>query len=152
MPGGSNILQRNRLCSVLFLVCVHSECILSTSGATEQLSIQTLLAQAASYELQIVTLRGVIKDMQAKPPILLKRNRPYAPCLLYGQATFVLEDDTGSLPVEVFGNCRPEAAASLPNDGDQVVLKAVIQISKGEMPMRVWAQATEIRLVPDAMK
>lgn len=71
---------------------------------------------------------------------------------IYGEATFVLEDDTGSLPVEVLTGCRSPAAASLPKEGDQVVLSAVIYISKGEMPMRVWAQATEIRLISDATK
>jgi len=136
------------LCSVLLLVFVLSECILSTSGAIEQLSIQTLLAQAPSYELHIVTLRGVIREMYAMPPIGPGK---YG-CLLDGRATFVLEDNTGSLPVEVLGNCRPQAAASLPKDGDQIVLSAVIYISKGEMPMRVWAKATEIRLIPDATK
>jgi hypothetical protein len=148
MPEGSNQVQRSRLRSVLLLVFVLSECILSTSGATEQLSIQTLLARAPSYELQVVTLRGVIKDMQAMPPIPMgSRCR-----LLYGHATFVLEDDTGSLPVGVYGSCVPEVAAFLPKDGDQVVLNAVIFTSKGEVPVRVWGQATEIRLIPDATK
>jgi hypothetical protein len=132
----------------LFLVFILSESILSTSRATEPLSIHTLLAQAPSYELQVVSLRGVIKDMQAMPPIPIGSK-----CrLLYGHATFVLEDDTGSLPVGVFGSCLPQAAASLPKDGDQVVLNAVIFTSKGEVPVRVWGQATEIRLIPDGTK
>ena len=148
MPGGSTWVQRSRLRSVLLLVFVLSACIRSTSGATEQLSIQTLLAQAPSYELQVVTLRGVIKDMQAMPPISMgSRCR-----LLYGHATFVLEDDTGSLPVGVYGSCVPQVADFLPKDGDQVVLNAVIFTSTGEVPVRVWAQATEIRLIPDAPK
>lgn len=148
MPGGSTWVRRSRLRSVLLLAFVLSECILSTSGATEQLSIQTLLAQAPSYELQVVTLRGVIKDMQAMPPI-----PQMGKCrLLYGHATFVLEDDTGSLPVGVYGSCVPQVADFLPKDGDQVVLNAVIFTSKGEVPVRVWAQATEIRLIPDATK
>lgn len=148
MPGGSTWVQRRKLCSLLLLVFVLSECIWSTSGATEQLSIQTLLAQAPSYELHVVALRGVIKDMQAMPPIPIGNK-----CrLLYGHATFVLEDDTGSLPVGVFGSCLPQAAVSLPKDGDQVVLNAVIFTSKGEVPVRVWGQATEIRLISDGTK
>lgn len=148
MSGGSNWVRRSRLRSVSLLVFVLSASVLSTSRATEPLSIQTLLTQAPSYELQVVTLRGVIKDMQAMPPIPMgSRCR-----LLYGHATFVLEDDTGSLPVGVYGSCVPQAAASLPKDGNQVVLNAVIFTSKGEVPVRVWAQATEIRLIPDATK
>jgi hypothetical protein len=150
MPGKSGSVQRSRLCWVLLLVFVLLACIFSTSGAAELLSIQTLLAQAPSYELRLVTLRGGIRDMQAMPPISSGTRKPG--CLLYGQATFVLEDDTGSLPVEVFGSCSPEAAASLPKDGDQIVLSAVIYISKGEIPVRVWAQATEIHLIPNGTK
>jgi hypothetical protein len=148
MPGRSRWVQRSRLCSVLLLVFILSECSLSTSGATEQLSIQTLIAQAPSYELRIVTLRGIIKDMRVMPPTPSN----YKCSMLYGQATFILDDGTGSLPMDVLPSCLPQAAASLPKDGDQVVLNAVIHISYGELPVRVWAQATEIRLVPDATK
>ncbi len=148
MLGGSTWVQRRKLCSVLLLVFVLSECICSTSGATEQLSIQTLLAQAASYELRIVTLRGVIKDMQVKPPTLSN----YKCSMLYGQATFILDDGTGSLPVDVLPSCLPQAAAALPKEGDVVSVSAVIFVQRTELPIRVRAQATEIRLVPDAMK
>jgi hypothetical protein len=49
MIGGSNWVQMSKLCSMLLLVFVLSEYFFSTSGTTEQLSIQTLLAQAPSY-------------------------------------------------------------------------------------------------------
>jgi len=150
MPGGLHWVQRSRWCSVLLVAVVLSECILSTSGATEQLSIQTVLARAHSYQLHVVTLRGVIKDMQSSPPISMRSR-----CrLLYGHATFVLEDDTGSLLVGVFGSCLPQADSLLPKDGDQVVLTAVIHVSSnpGELPVMVWALATDIRLVQDATK
>ena len=136
--------------SVLLLVFIFSESVLSTSRATEQLSIQTVLGQAPSYELHTVTLRGVIREMTVLPPI--PQFDPNMCSLLYGHATFILEDDTGSLQVGVFGSCLPRAAASLPKEGDQVVLNAVIYISKGEGPVRVWAVANDIRLVQDATK
>lgn len=65
-----------------------------------------------------------------------------------GHATFVLEDDTGSLPVGVVGSCLPQAASLLPRNGDEVVLNAVIHLSSdpGELPVMVWARAIEIRL------
>lgn len=107
-------------------------------------------AQAPSYELRLVTLRGQVKDMQATPPISSITHMPE--CIIYGQGTFILEDDTGSLPVEVFGSCGSESADALPKDGDQVVLNAVIRVSKEEMPIRVWAQAEEMRLIPDTTK
>jgi hypothetical protein len=88
--------------------------------------------------------------MQAVPPFFSMMHE--ARCLLYGQATFVLDDDTGSLSVEVFGSCSPQSATALPKDGDWIILSAVIYISKGEMPVKVWAHATDLHITPDARK
>jgi hypothetical protein len=139
-----------RLCATSLTVLVLFVSILSPSRAAEQISIHTMRAQAPSYELRLVTLRGQVKDMQATPPISSMTHMPE--CIIYGQGTFILEDDTGSLPVEVFGSCGSESADALPKDGDQVVLNAVIRVSKEEMPIRVWAQAAEMRLFPDTTK
>lgn len=117
------------LCSIALVLSMLSVSIPSLSRATEQLSIHTPLTQAPSYELRVVTLRGAVQNMQAVPPFFSMMHE--AGCLIYGQATFVLEDDTGSLPVEVFGTGSPQSATALPKDGDEVVLSAVIYISKG---------------------
>lgn len=132
---------------ILFMLSVSAP---SLSRATEQLSIQALLTQAATYELRVVSLHGFVRNMQVVPPFFAMMHE--AGCLLYGQATFVLEDETGTLPVEVFGSCSPQSATALPKDGDEVVLSAVIHISKGTIPARVWAQATELRLLRDTTK
>jgi hypothetical protein len=73
-------------------------------------------------------------------------------CQLYGRATFILEDETGSLPVEVLGrrSCFPGAADFLPKEGDRILLTAQIHLSKDELSVKVWAQASEIQLVQDS--
>lgn len=141
---------RSTLCSIVLVLSMLSVSTPSLSGATEELSIQNLLTQAPSYELRVVTLRGAVQNMQAISPFYAMMHE--AGCLIHGQATFVLDDDTGSLPVEVFGSCSPQSATALPKDGDWIILSAVIYISKGEMPVKVWAHATELHITPDARK
>jgi|SRR5687768_3366098 hypothetical protein len=83
---------------------------LSYAGAPEQVSIQTLVAQAPSYESHLVTLPGMVSDVEIRPPV---RSRTCH--LVYGQATFTLEDETGSIPVEVPGVCgRPLPDGAIP--------------------------------------
>jgi hypothetical protein len=98
---------------------------LSYAGAPEQVSIQNLVAQAPSYESHLVTLQGVVSDLEIRPPIL-----NYGKCrIVHGQATFTIEDGTDSLPVEVQGNCgRPLPDGVLPKNGDMVRMTAHIQM------------------------
>lgn len=65
----------------------------------------------------------------------------------YGRASFVLENETGSLPVVVLGSCNPGAAETLPKDGDQVRVAGVVQVLKSEAPRHVRVQATAIQLL-----
>jgi hypothetical protein len=116
---------------------------LGYAGAPEQVPIQALLsAQAASYQKHQVTLVGVAGDIAIAPPYLL----PKCGRLLYGQATFMLDDGTGSLPVDVFGSCvGPKAVDELPQNGNRVRVTAVIEVLATDSPRRVRARATEIQ-------
>jgi hypothetical protein len=67
--------------------------------------------------------------------------------MLYGQATFIVDDGTGSLPMYVLPSCLPQAGAALPKDGDVVSVRAVIFVLGTELPVRVRAQATDIRIL-----
>lgn len=115
------------------------------AGDPEQVSIQTVFVQAPSYEGHLVTLRGGVSDLQVMPPIpALGLKCP----LLYGQATFTLDDGTGSLPVGVLGACmRPHAAAALPHDGNRVVITAFIHVLNRDLPVRLFAMATAITIL-----
>ena len=69
-----------------------------------------------------VTLVGKVEPMHVLPPLpVWSRRERCSP--LYGMATFVLVDDTGSLPVENPGSCFA-GAMNLPRDGDLVEITA----------------------------
>lgn len=117
---------------------------LSYAGAPEQVSIQTLVAQAPSYESHLVTLQGVVSNLEIRSPI-----QNYGKCrIVYEQATFTLEDGTGSLPVEVQGNCGgPLPDGVLPKNGDMVRLTAHINVLNRDLPVRLRAKATTITIL-----
>ncbi len=124
--------------------------LLNPANAAEPggVSIQTLLSpQATSYQQHLVTLEGVTSALQIIPPIVGSYSSRSKPCLLYGRASFVLEDETGSLPVVVMGSCNPGAAEALPRDGDRVRVTGVVQVLKSEVPRDVRVQATAIQIL-----
>jgi hypothetical protein len=129
----------------LLIVSLIFSMNLGYAGAPEQVPIQAVLsAQAASYQKHQVTLVGVTRDIAIAPPYLL----PKCGRLLYGQATFILDDGTGSLPVDVFGSCvGPKAIDELPQNGNRVRVTAVIEVMSNDSPRRVRARATEIQIL-----
>jgi hypothetical protein len=107
----------------------------------EQVSIQKLLSlQASSYQQHLVLIEGAVSALQAELPLAGR-------CLLYGRASFVLDDETGSLPVMVLGSCNPGAAEALPKDGDRVRVTGIVQVLKAEAPRNVRVQATQIQIL-----
>ena len=109
----------------------------------EQVSIQMLLSpQAASYQQHLVTL-GVTSQLQVLPPAIGTRKCP----VIYGRATFVLEDETGSMLIEVLSGCNPSAVEALPKDGDRVRITGLVQVLKSEAPRDVIVQATQIQIL-----
>jgi hypothetical protein len=114
----------------------------------ERVSIQTLLSpQATSYQQHLVTLEGVTSALQIIQPIVGSYSLRSKPCLLYGRASFVLEDETGSLPVVVMVSCNPDAPEALPKDGGRVRVTGVVQVLKSEAPRDVRVQATAIQIL-----
>ncbi|MGE0470518.1 MAG: hypothetical protein AB7L09_16240 [Nitrospira sp.] len=120
---------------------------MAKAGEPEYVSIQTLLSpQAASYQRHMVTVQGVanhIEIIPAAPPRPSKQ-----PCLLvYGRATFTLDDQTGSLPVEVLGSCSPNALEMLPKEGETVRLTGTVHVLKSDYPRHVIVQAATIQII-----
>jgi hypothetical protein len=109
----------------------------------EQVSIQKLLSpQATSYQQRLVTLEGVTSELQLLPSALSTGKT----CrVLYGRASFLLEDETGSLIVEVLGNCTQSAAGVLPKDGDRVRVTGVVHVRKTEPLHDVKLLTTQIQ-------
>ena len=138
-----NSWKRRVSCVFLLTIVLTTSMTAVYAGAPEQVSIQTLLShQAASYQRRLVTLQGVVRDIEITPPLRALKCR-----LLYGQATFMLDDGVDSLPVEVFGSCAPQAIDALPKNGDVVLVTALIQVLTTDTSVRVLAQATEIRIL-----
>ena len=139
----SRNISTRRLSQVLLLTIVLTSCTTAGyAGTPDQVSIQTLLAQAPSYDLHMVTLQGVTRDLQVLPRIFIGK------CgLSNGQATFTLDDGTDSLLVEVLGNCSPQALNTLPKDGDVVRMTATIHLLNTDLPVRVQAVAGAIQIL-----
>jgi hypothetical protein len=70
-----------------------------------------------------------------------------AKCLLYGRAAFLLEDETGIIPVEVLGTCHPHVVEVLPHNGDHVRITGLVQVLKSEAPRHVRIQAMTIQIL-----
>lgn len=120
--------------------------LLSPAHATEpeRVSIQKLSSpQATSYQQHLVTLEGVTSQLQLLPPASGVKKCP----ILYGRATFMLEEETDSLPIEVLGGCKPSAVEVLPKDGDLVRVTGIVHVLKSEAPRNVRVVTTQIQIL-----
>jgi hypothetical protein len=162
LPGESPIFERaahakrrdavKRLLIGLLLPILFACCLsVGYAGDPELVSIQTIVAQAPSYESHLVMLQGVVRDVQIispgpPPPVNMMGGK--CPLVwIYGRATFTFQDETGSLPVEVQGSCfRQQAVDALPKDGDMVRMTAIIHMLNRDLPVRLGALATEIKI------
>ena len=148
MPPSQAVGGSSFCCTPFSLLIVALLCPPAGAAEPEQVSIQTLLSpQATSYQLHLVTLEGVTSALQILPPMVGSYSLRSKPCLLYGRASFVLEDERGSLSVVVMGSCNPAAAEALPNDGDRVRITGAVQVLKSEAPRDVRIQATVIQIL-----
>jgi hypothetical protein len=134
-----------RLLTLSVLLCASTV----TGGDLEQVSIQPLLSpRASSYQQHAVTVEGLIHDLQVLSPFdrTTVRGAP-AKCLLYGRAVFLLEDETGIIPVEVLGTCNPHVVDLLPHDGDRIRMTGLVQVLQSEPPRQVRIQAMTIQIL-----
>ena len=143
MPERSWSMRRLLTLSVLLCAgTVHS-------GDPEHVSIQTLFSpRGLSYQQHAVTVEGVIHDLQVFSPfdVTTVPSRP-ARCLLYGRATFLLEDESGIIPVEVSGSCNRHVVQFLPHDGDRVRMTGLVQVLQSDPPRHVRIQAMTIQIL-----
>ena len=135
----------SRLLTLSFLLGVSSV----SAGDPEQVSVQTLFSpRVLSYQQHAVTVEGVIQNLQVFSPFDRTNGRSApAKCLLYGRATFLLEDETGIIPVEVLGSCHPRVVDLLPHNGDHVRITGLVQVLKSEAPRHVQIQAMTIQIL-----
>lgn len=114
------------------------------AGTSEPVSIEALLSwNATNYHGHMVTVEGVAHAVIHLPPVANIRCR-----VLYGRAAFMLEDDVGILPIEVLGNCNPNAYDGLPQEGDRVRVTGIVDVMSRTLPRQVRIQATSIQVLP----
>ena len=125
-PGGGRhaVLSVRRL-GLLVFVMVHASVFPGTGSSfastTEPIPIRTLLDGATSYQGHSVTVSGVAKEIEKWPPV------PAGKCgILYDSYIFTVEDESGSIRVEVFGTCHVQGVVELAQDGDRVLVEGVL--------------------------
>ncbi|MGQ0557387.1 MAG: OB-fold nucleic acid binding domain-containing protein [Nitrospiraceae bacterium] len=120
----------------------------TSAAEPEQVSIQTLLSpQVTSYQQHLVTVEGITSALDILPPTLGSYSLHSNPCLLHGRASFVLEDETDSLPIVVLGSCNPGVVEALPKDGDRVRVTGLVQVLKRDAPRNVRVQAAQLQIL-----
>lgn len=93
----------------------------SPSSPVEPVPIRTLLDGATSYQGHSVAVSGVAKEIEKWPPV------PAGKCgILYDSYIFTVEDESGSIRVEVFGTCHVQGVVELAQDGDRVLVEGVL--------------------------
>jgi hypothetical protein len=129
----------------LFTIIIAACWTASYAGDPPQVSVQTIYAQAPSYESHMATVQGVVSELHINSPI----QAPGFKCVVpSGQATFVLDDGTGSLPIEVLGSCLPQKTINaLPQNGDLVRVIAVIHLLNTDLPARLRGVAASIQIL-----
>lgn len=110
---------------LLFFALVHASgfpgTVSSFASTPEPILIRTLLDGATSYQGHSVVVSGVAKEIEKWPPL------PAGKCgILYDSYIFTVEDESGSIRVEVFGTCRVQGVVELAQEGDQVLVEGVL--------------------------
>jgi virginiamycin B lyase len=92
--------------------------------SAEHLTIQQLQRYGSGNHLHSVSIIGTVQAIEVLPPVTISQK-----CLrLYGRATFLLTDETGTIPVDVPGSCFAGADQALPKTSDLIRLTAMIQV------------------------
>ena len=130
--------------SLLFVALV-----LSGFGTDEPqpLSVRALFgSQTQSLQRHIVTVEGVVRDVVTVPGTSIWGG---SGCATYGRSTFMLEDGTGIVPVEVIASCNQAADAS-PKNGEVLRVTGPVHVLDNDLPRRVSIKATKIEALEDA--
>ena len=111
----------NKIFSI-FTLCV----VPAWALAAEQVQIGTVLQRPAEYHLHVITLHGVVSQVQSAGDLY---NYKYASVCL-GAYTFILRDDSGSIAVEVPSICaRSQDSIPLVKENQTVNIDARIEAS-----------------------
>jgi DNA/RNA endonuclease YhcR with UshA esterase domain len=106
-----------------------------TTEAWGQVSIGSLSSSAASSNLELVTLQGVVHLSRSR------QNELGGRC---GSSSFTLQDDTGSIDVAIR---RSNRLIEPLRDGDRIQVTTQIHVlrNSGNLPVRICVEATTIQ-------
>ena len=122
------------LSPALLLLCA------STILASEPVTIGAILASPETYYFREATLQGAAR--QVKPIGMFSGKCGN----VYDAYTFVLDDGTGSIDVDVGGTCRGPGIVVVVDNGDKVIIEAVInKYIGGSGPPTIKASAKDVR-------
>ena len=96
-------------------------------NSNERVSIGRVLAQPSFYHLKIIQMHGTVRGVK-----ILMPHDPFQlgdPC--YGSYTFMLEDETGVIEIDVLGDrahCGTQSRTAVPDvtEGDMVIVQSRI--------------------------
>jgi hypothetical protein len=117
--------------------------------AGEPVAIGTLLWSSSSYDHHIVTIQGIARQVELYPPL----SPSHSVCrVLYDAYIFTLEDETGSVQVNVPGHCVPGMVIPV-SSGNKVVVEGVFHViskdARGVMRSSPQFEAKNIRELAD---
>lgn len=105
--------------------------------ADELIAIGTLLNNPSAYKVHSVTVEGTVKEVKHFPPMF---NRACGK-MMYDSYLLTLEDETGSLNVEVFGGCRGPGAVIQVSVGERVLVQGIFYFPRsnqvGDMETKI---------------
>jgi hypothetical protein len=121
---------------VLLVAALGAMAMAGFAAADEPVPIGEVVADPDAYHFRLIALQGTVRQVTPLPP--------YAPgpdTACYGAYTFVLEDGTGSMEINVLGICgKPVLRKPEVGEGETILLVAqilspnrVTSASKGEV-------------------
>ena len=109
---------------IAFLIALLSLSIPSVSTADELVPIGTIVNNAGSLSLHLVTFQGTVKELESSLAF------PTRGCLSFYRSKVVVEDQTGSIDAMMCGD--PVDSAGNIVEGDHVLISAVIDLLSRE--------------------
>jgi hypothetical protein len=101
---------------------IHSETVPPSTGLrAETVLIRTVLEGATSLQGHAVTVMGKARDVEKWPPLPGGRS-----CrIVYDSYIFTVEDESGSIRVEVMGSCGIQGKMDVIRDGEPVLVEGI---------------------------
>lgn len=114
---------------LLLIVAIGAMTLAGLARADDPVPIREVLADPDTYHFRLVSLQGTVRAVTPLPPY-----SPGSDTTCYGAYTFVLEDETGSMQINVLGICgRPFLRKPEVVEGEGIVLVAQIFSSDREL-------------------